>query len=48
MFERWAQPVTHRGWAAVAVVLGAAKRWSGYRLFVHSSHRAWERAVRVT
>jgi len=44
-FSRWATPVKHRGWAIVAVLLHAVKAASGYRLFRHSSHRAWERAV---
>ncbi len=45
-FDHWAQPVTHRGWAVVTVILDAIKRASGYRLFVHAAHVAWERAVR--
>jgi len=43
----WAQPVVRRRWAPVAVVLDWAKRATGYRLFVHASHRSWERAVGV-
>lgn len=46
MFDHWAQPVTHRRWALATVVLERLKRASGYRLFVHSTHRAWERATR--
>lgn len=46
MFDHWAQPVTHRGWALVCVALDKLKRASGYRFFAHSSHRAWERATR--
>ncbi len=45
MFKNWAQPVTSKPWALVASVLDQAKRISGYRLFVRSSHRAWEQAT---
>lgn len=44
-FRRWAQPVTSRPWALVAVVAGMVCRASGYRLLVHAKHRAWEHAV---
>lgn len=44
MFDNWAQPVTSKPWALVCVVLDRIKRASGFRLAVHSSHRAWERA----
>lgn len=45
--EGWAQPVVSKRWALVATVLDSLKRLSGYRLFVSSSHRAWEKAVGV-
>lgn len=44
MFKNWAQPVTSKPWGVVAVLLDWAKRRSGYRLFVHPAHRAWEKA----
>lgn len=40
----WAQPIASKPWAAACVILDAAKRMTGNRLFVHSSHRAWEKA----
>jgi hypothetical protein len=40
----WAQPVVSKPWAFVATATEWAKRLSGYRLAVHSHHRAWERA----
>lgn len=43
-YTQWAQPIVSRRWAVIAVVLDALKRASGYRWFVSSSHRAWERA----
>lgn len=47
MFDHWAQPVTRRRWAAAAVALHWLMRRSGYRLFGHSSHRAWQRATQA-
>jgi hypothetical protein len=44
-FKNWAQPVKHRGWAMMAILLHAVSRISGYRICNHVSHRAWERAV---
>lgn len=44
-FSTWAQPVTCRRWAAVAVVAHAISRVTGYRVLVHAKARAWERAV---
>ena len=42
----WAQPVTSTKWAIICLVLDTLKRWSGYRLFVGSSHQAWVNATR--
>lgn len=47
MFSNWAQPVTSKPWAVVAVATDKVKRLTGYRLFVHSAHRSWERACGV-
>lgn len=43
----WAMPVISRPWAVAASVTELVKRASGYRLCVHSHHRAWEHAVGV-
>lgn len=43
-FKNWAQPVTNRKWAVACVLLDSLKRLSRNRLFLHSSHAAWERA----
>jgi hypothetical protein len=40
----WAEPATVKRWALVTTVLERIKRLSGYRLCVHSSHRAWEKS----
>lgn len=45
MFDHWAQPVVSKRWALACTVLDWLKRASGYRLFAHSAHRAWERAI---
>ena len=44
-FNHWATPVVNRRWAVFCVGLSTLKRLSGYRWFLGSSHRAWERAV---
>jgi hypothetical protein len=44
-FAEWAQPVTHRGWAVVAVFVDCFWRLTHVDL---GKHRAWERATRVT
>lgn len=44
MFDNWAQPVTSKPWAVVTVLLDRVKRASGYRLYIHSTHKAWQRA----
>jgi hypothetical protein len=44
----WAAPVISRRWAFAATVLDRAKRLTRYRMFVRSSHRAWERAIGIS
>lgn len=46
-FSRWAQPVTSRRWALIAVLAEYASRLSGYRLLASAKHRAWERACGI-
>lgn len=43
-FSRWAQPVTSRPWALVAVALFRASQLTGHRTLNHAKHVAWERA----
>lgn len=45
--NNWAMTVTSKPWAFTAEVLDRLKRLTGNRLFIHSSHRAWEKAIGI-
>lgn len=45
MFQHWAQPVTSKSWAIIAVVAHTVSRATGFRILASFQHTAWERAT---
>lgn len=45
MFKNWAQPVTNKRWAAVAVISHWISAFTNYRVLVNFKVRAWEKAT---